>query len=100
MKKYGGLIKNWQLHTLSVPIEEARKTYPQIETDKVYRFSGTVMVDPLGKWEQGHHMTSSLVVRIDRDKGEIETLNTIYRVCEEGNDIFPDIGDVINSVFY
>lgn len=101
MKKEGGTIRNWQLHMVSDNIEYARSVRPEIETDKVYRFSGTVVEDKVGRWQPGDHMISSVVVRIDRENGIIETLNTIYRVQDEGGDVFGgDIGDNINYIFY
>jgi len=102
-KKFGGTIKHWQLHTLLQGEEEmkkVRKHFPEIKTDKVYKMSGTVVEDPLGRWDVGFHMISSVIVDIDREKGIIETLNTIYNVQDEGNDVLGDMGPNVNSIFY
>jgi len=99
-KKVGGTIRNWQLHTLSKDVEGGRKIRPDLETDKIYKFSGTVVDDPLGRWQPGDHMVSSVVLKIDRENGIIETMNTIYHVKDEGGDIFEDLGSGINAIFY
>ena len=99
MKKDGGIIKNWQLHHLTFLQENIEKVYPG-ENAKPIVFTGTVVSDPTGRWSPGHHMRSSLIVLIDRKKGIIETINTTYRVQDEGNDIFSDIGDDVLKVSY
>lgn len=40
-------------------------------------------IDPLGRWQPGWHMRSSLVVDYDEENGIIETENTIYYVKGE-----------------
>ena len=45
-------------------------------------------------------MISSYICSIDREKGIIETMNTIYKVIDEGNDELPDLGNNILDVFY
>ena len=99
MKKDGGTIKNWQLHHLSFTKEQIEKAYPG-KNAKPIVFTGTVVDDSTGGWVPEHHMRSSLIVSIDRKKGIIETINTVYKVKNEGNDIFPDIGDEILKIFY
>lgn len=102
-KKFGGTIKNWQLHTLlqgEENMKKAREHFPEIKTDKVYKMSGTVVEDPLGRWEAGFHMISSMIVNIDREEGIVETINTIYKVQDEGNDALGDMGPDISRIFY
>lgn len=103
VKKDGGTIKNWQLHTLSCTPEYAKEVNPNldIQTDKVYMFSGTIVDDPTGRWQPGHHMRSSVISRLDRENSIIETQNTIYKLeGEEGADCLPDLGDNINKIYY
>ena len=56
-------------------------------------FTGTVVHDAAGRFEYGDHMRSSYICAIDRERGMIETRNTIYRVINEGDDVFPDLGN-------
>lgn len=99
-KKFGGTIKDWQIHTLSLKQEDIDKLYPN-EGLQPLIMTGTVVEDKLGRWAPGHHMRSSLIKKIDRQKGEIETRNTIYKLeGKEGTDIFPDIGNAVLSIFY
>lgn len=101
MKKFGGIIKNWQTHTLSTDIETARKTRPELKEDKVMVFTGTVVEDPTGRFQPGWHMRSSVIVHLDRENGVCETLNTIYHLeGEEGGDVFDDMGKGVLSIFY
>lgn len=100
MKKSGGTIKNWQIHTLSLTEEQLNKMYPGEKT-KPMIISGTVVEDPLGRWQSGYHMRTSLVVNLDRKANKVETLNTIYKLEGiEGNDVIPDLGDNIVNIFY
>lgn len=113
-KKNGGVIENWQVHTLSMSQEIIDKVYPG-ENLKPLIFTGTVKEDVLGRWKTGYYMRSSLIVNIDREKGIIETRNTIYKVVNEGNDSISqsmssllgnkdatdnDIGDNVMSLFF
>lgn len=99
-KKFGGTIKNWQIHTLSLKQEDIDKLYPN-EGLQPLVMTGTVVEDKLGRWKPGHHMRSSLIKKIDRQKGEIETRNMIYKLeGKEGTDIFPDIGNAVLNIFY
>ena len=99
MKKDGGTIRNWQLHHLTMSKKEIETVLPG-KNAKPLMFSGTVVHDPTGRWKTGYHMRSSLIVKIDRKKGVIETLNTIYKVIDEGNDVLPDMGDGVLKIFY
>lgn len=102
MKKDGGTIMQWQLHTTSVPVERAHKKGIDVKTDKCYILSGTVVHDPNGRWVPGDHMKSSLVVDIDFEKGYAETRNSTYRLDgPQGDPILGgDLGDTIFAVFY
>jgi len=111
MKKDGGTIENWQIHNLSTEQEIIDKVYPG-KNAKSMVFTGTVVEDKAGRWESGFRMTSSLIVKIDRENGIIETMNTIYKVINEGNDNVseglskllgkdsPDLGDNVLDIFY
>jgi len=99
MKKNGGIIKNWQLHHLSLSKKQIEKAYPG-KNAKPMIFTGTVAHDPTGRWKNGYHMRSSLITLIDRKEGVIETINTIYKVRDEGNDVLPDMGDGVLGIFY
>ncbi len=104
-KKFGGTIANWQIHTLigddnQELIMQAKEQYPEITTDTVMCFTGTVVDDPTGRWEPGFHMRSSTICNLDRENGIIETFNTIYKVKDEGGDIFDDLGIGIKRIHY
>lgn len=99
-KKFGGTITNWQIHTLSMKQEDIDNMYPG-EGLQPLVMTGTVVEDKLGRWRPGYHMRSSFIKKIDRQKGEIETRNTIYKVeGKENADIFPDLGDAVLNIFY
>lgn len=99
-KKDGGTITNWQVHELSFTEEQLDKVYPgEKATPKI--ISGTVVHDPCGRWLPGFHMRTSFVVKLDREKGIVETMNTIYKLTgEEGKDVLPNLGNKILDVFY
>ena len=101
-KKFGGILTGWQFHTLTADMAGARKVRPDLDfkTDKVYKMSATVVKDPLGRWEEGWHMTSSVVVSIDLEKGIVETENTIYHLTGEAGDCLPDMGPAITAIFH
>lgn len=100
MKKFGGIIKDWQVHTLSLTEEQLNKAYPG-QKAKPMIISGTVVEDPVGRWEPGNHMRTSLIVNLDKKEGTVETLNTIYKLTgKEGNDVLPNLGNAILNVFY
>lgn len=101
MKKDGGRIKDWQIHTLSIPTEKVRKVRPDIVDGYARIFSGTVVEDPTGRWLPGYHMRSSIIVELNRETGVCETTNTIYHLeGKEGEDVLPDMGDKILTIFY
>lgn len=99
-KKFGGIIKNWQVHNLDITKKILKKAFPK-QKAKPMVISGTIVDDPLGRWKIGYHMKTSLVVKLDREKGEVETLNTVYKLTgKEGADVLPDLGNAIANVFY
>jgi len=101
MKKFRGVIKNWQLHTLSTDIKAVRKLQPDVKEDKAMMFTGTIVEDPSDRWKPGYHMRSSLILHFNRETGECETLNSLYRLeGEGGNDVVPDLGPGVLSLFY
>ena len=99
MKKDGGTIENWQLHTLS---DETRKVAIEQYGDNIGKIlTGMVKEDPTGRWNPGMHMKSSVVVAFDGLT--VETLNTKYRVVgPRGEKILPkgDLGDFVCGIFY
>jgi len=108
-KPFRGTICNWQLHHLTIPGGEEnqklfREKFPDVLLDPERPgpliFSGTVVDDPTGRFRPGWHMRSSYIVKIDREKGIIETENTFYKVKDEGNDVLPDLGNGILKIFY
>jgi len=106
-KKDGGKIKNWQLHHLTFEEgqqESFNKIYPELKEHDIepMMFTGTIVEDPVGRWESGWHMRSSLIVKLDRKEGIIETLNTIYHVDmdTENQDSMPDLGNGVLEIFY
>lgn len=95
MKKDGGVITNWQLHTLG---SEYLVKYPGT-LGRI--LTGTVKHDPTGRWEPGFHMRSSMVVSFDGET--VETLNTLYKVDgPEGEKVLPtgDLGTAVLNIFY
>ena len=87
-KKFGGTIKDWCLQTLyegdSEQYASLKEEFTDMQTEKAYIFTGEVVEDPLGRWQVGWNMKSSLVLHVDREAGIIETANTIYKVQDEG----------------
>ncbi len=104
MKKDGGIIENWQLHTIASDdkaLEMARETNPGFNMDVVAVFTGTVKEDPTGRWDVGWHMRSTLILNLDRETGICETQNTTYKLeGEEGGDVVGDMGKNVMSIFY
>ena len=82
-KKYGGELTDWTIHTLSTGVKI---------------MTAVVVSDPLNRWEEGWTMRSSPVLNVDRDKGIVETMNTIYSVDE--NEIDNDVGDFVMSFYF
>ena len=98
-KKFGGTIEHWTFNILSVPLETLKEVRPDVKVDKPMILSGYVIEDPLGRWEEGWHMRSSLVIDYDEENGIVETDNTIYHVKGEMLKN-ADMGDLILKVFY
>ena len=105
-KKFGGTIKNWQLHTIvkggTERFELLKEEFgDELMEDNMYIFTGTVVEDPLGRWQVGWSMRSSYVLNVDRENGIIETVNTIYKVEHEGDSyIDGDIGPAAASIYF
>ena len=98
-KKFGGVITDWTLNTLSFTKEQVADHGIKVKTDKVYILSGTVKSDPTGRFEVGFHFHSSVVIELDKEKGIVETKNTIYHLHGEAGGL-GDMGDLIMKVFY
>ncbi len=99
-KKFGGTIKDWQIHNLSLKPEDIEKLYPN-EGLQPQILTGTVVEDKLGRWKPGYHMRTSLIKKLDRKKGEVETKNTIHKLeGKENTDVFKDLGDAVLNIFY
>jgi len=100
------IINNWQLHHLDKLTEEEKNILEKYFGQKILLdpgpmvFTGTVVKDPTNKWKAGFHMRSSYIVSIDRKNGFIQTLNTLYKVEQEGGDVIPDLGNKVLDVFY
>jgi len=98
-KKDGGYIEHWTFNTLSVTPERAAEAGVEVKTDKVYILSGNIVEDPTGRFNDGDHFRSSLVIEIDEENGIVETNNTIYRL-QGDSDGLGDLGDLILKIFY
>lgn len=100
-KKFGGTIKHWQIHHLSVSKETIDKAYPE-QGGLPMVFTGSVVKDPTGRRAPNDHMRSSLITSINKKRTEIETLNSIYKMEaeSEGKDLFGDLGDGVMAIFY
>lgn len=104
-KKNGGVIKNWQIHTVSNDIVQAKRVFPEINfgVNKTMVFTGTVVVDYAERWPAGNHMRSSLIVEYDPDTGRVETLNTYYLLSGPKGDHMlgcVDLRGLVMSIFY
>lgn len=106
MKKDGGIIENWQMHTVTdspEAIEIAKEMHPTFDMDRGAVFTGSIVEDPTGRFTIGDHMRSSLIISYDPDSGRCETANTIYNLRgDEGGDIYfdDDMGKAIMAIFY
>ncbi len=97
-KKYGGVVTNWQIHDLKFVTDAIENVYPGTGAQSMV-FTGTIVKDS-PKWPDGYHMRSSLIVDINEDRTVIETLNTIYHMENEGNDILPELGNAVLNITY
>ena len=88
-KVYRGTIESWQIHTIN---------------EGASFFTGFVVEDPTGRFEEGWHMRSSLIENFNRETGELETMNSTYKMDmhTEGMDsYFPDDNaQLATGVFY
>ena len=99
-KKDGGTIRDWQIHKLTISQEAIEEMYPG-QKAKPMIISGTVVEDKLGRWRPGDHMRTSLVCKLNREKGYVETLNTRYKLKgKENNDVLPNLGNNVLDIFY
>ncbi len=101
-KKDGGIISNWRIHELTYSQEKIDKSFPNEKLTPMV-LSGMVVKDPVGRWNPGDTMRSSLIVNINKEKNTVETRNTLYKLQGEGNNeetAFPEMGDAILSVFW
>lgn len=107
-KKYGGKLGGWQLHKLTGNKEwraKLKKNYPNaITTPNPLIVTGIVKEDPTGRWGNGGHFRSSLIVSIDRVRNRIETNNTYYDFDPklEGKDpyVSGNMGNRVMELFY
>ena len=102
-KIHRGKFNNWQVHTLSVDElrDQLNEIYPELVDVKVLQvITGTITDDTSGKLNDYDHCRSSFVINIDRENGKLETLNSVYDLGLEGNDVIPDLGNGVLSVFY
>lgn len=102
-KTYRGVIKDWQLHHLSVTHEQLKTI--AIEKDEELMLpliiTGTVKSDPTNRFEVGWHMKTSQLTFFDEENGYCETRKSIYKLeGPNGQDIFPDLGDGVRGIFY
>lgn len=107
-KPYRGILNNWQVHHLDFKREDVIALYPEMEDIKEFIvITGTITDDPTGKYKDGHHYRSSLVVDLDRDGHHLETLNSLLHLGEEGGDVVcnpitgeKDMGNDVLNLFY
>lgn len=64
-KRIGGTIENWSMHCWS-------------KSQEVYVVCGNIYGDSC--WFEGQSIRTSQVVKLDEEKGLLETLNTIYQL--------------------
>lgn len=93
MKQDGGLIKNWVVHHRPIPLgltpEDFLIMCPGAKmAPGPMVFTGVVVEDSAGRFKPGSHMRSSYIVSIDRQKVIIETVNSYYKVVDEGDDYY------------
>lgn len=110
MKTYRGKLINWQVHHLDFDIKDVVSLYPEMEgktKDELIVITGSVYGDTSGKYQDGDHYRSSLVMTLDRDNGKMETLNSVLDLGEEGSDVVcnpitgeKDMGNDVLKIFY
>ena len=103
MKKNGGIITNWQFHTLTMSAEKLAESYPEVTSGKAQLMTGTV-VSGHYRWEDGYHMRSAMIAKYDEEAGIVESVSgTVYKLeGPEGDPTFgnKDVGDFVRSIFY
>ena len=103
-KKDGGTITSWEMHKLPYTVEEVEQVYPG-ENLTPFVISGMVVDDPTGRWLPGYHMKSSLIVKLNRQTGVLETRNTMYKLLgKEVKDSVVEavkaLGGDVRDIFY
>ncbi len=100
-KIHRGKLNNWQVHTLTVDMDQVIQVYPKMKDVKVLQIvTGTITDDTSGKLRDYDHCRTSLVVNIDRENSVLTTLNSEYSLGVEGNDTVPDLGNDVLTLFY
>lgn len=103
MKKNGGIIKNWQFHTLTMTAEKLAENYPEVTNGKAQVLTGTVVKDHY-RWEDGWHMRSAMIAKYDEEAGIVESVSgTVYTLeGPEGDPMLgnQDAGDFVRGIFY
>ncbi len=102
-KIFRGTITAWQLHHLSISQEKLDELSASLKQEKMLPLiiTGTVLNDPSGRMVPGWHMRTSPLTMLNEDDGYCESRNSIYRLDgDNGNDVMPDLGDGVLSIFY
>jgi hypothetical protein len=97
------IITNWQLHHITLPEKSLKKVtdfFPELKGKPIMVFTGTIYKQYNGYLREGDHTRSSVILKLDRKRGLIKTKNSIYKMINEGNDVFPDMGNNVFSILY
>jgi hypothetical protein len=103
-----GIIKNWQIHTLSISKDKLNELMPGDDFEPLI-LTGTVEKDFKGRWEKGYHMRSSIVKHFDKKNKIVQTKNSLYKLKgKQGDNIIfdpadpdkKDLGDFVLSIYY
>lgn len=97
------MVSGWQLHTISEDVNVIRQLMPDVEftVNKTMVMTGTLVDEPTGRWQPGHHMRTSIIVSINDEM--IETLHTRYQIIgPEGDPAlgFKDLGLIVMKLYY
>lgn len=103
MKNDGGIIKDWQIHNLSISPETLTEAYPEITDGKARVLTGTV-VSGHYRFNDGFHMRSAMIVNFDEENGIVESVSgTVYKLeGSEGDPVLgnKDAGNFVTGIFY
>jgi hypothetical protein len=82
-------------------MEQIDKVYPGSNANPII-FTGWVESDPTGRFQVGHHMRSSLIVKETKTKKgiKVETINSVYLLKGPPGDTMPDLGNAVLNLFY